>query len=55
MKAKIAAIAVILFLTASFFAIGFSALGEAGTSTASVERPVTDDEENAAVKAFKYI
>ena len=55
MKAKIAAIAVILFLTASFFAIGFSALGEVSTSSASVERPVTDDEENVAVAAFKYV
>ena len=56
-KGKIAVIAVIAFLTLTFFAIGYSALEQVEGSAASVERTdsggQTDD--NIAVSAFKFV
>ena len=54
MRAKIAVVAVVLFLTVSVFAVGFSALGEASTSSAAAAQPVSG-EDNAAVSAFKFV
>ena len=57
-KARIAAIAVIVLLSLSVVALGFSALGEARDTTAA---PSTVSEEpqgvgdNAAISAFKFV
>ena len=55
MRAKLATVAVMLFLTATFFALGISALGEASTTSAAVGQQATNDGENAAVSAFKFV
>ena len=53
-KAKIAVIAVVAFLTLSFFAIGFSAVEQARGSPAVVQQ-TAEDGDNAAVSAFKFV
>lgn len=57
MKAKIAAVVVIAFLTLSFFAVGFTAMEEAKTSpaAAAADQTVAENDENAAVAAFKWV
>ena len=58
MKAKIAAVVVIAFLTLSFFAVGFTAIEEAKTNptaAAASEQTVAENDENAAVAAFKWV
>ena len=57
MRAKIAIVAVVLFLTLSFFAVGFSALGEASAGSAAVDQTNSGDEnnDNVAVAAFKFV
>ena len=60
MKAKIATIAVIGFLTLTVIALGVSALGEAqdasaATSKAAVESSNLGDGDNTVVTAFKFV
>ena len=58
MKARVAAIAVIALLTLSVIAVGFSALGEARDATAastSAAEPARNEDDNAAVSAFKFV
>ena len=55
-KARIAAIAVVLLLTLSVFALGFSALNEARNTGAAGTTTITQDGgDNAAVSAFKFV
>ena len=54
-KTKLAVIAVIAFLTLSFFAIGFSAVEEAKGSPAAVQQQAGDEGGHAAVAVFKFV
>ena len=54
MKARIAAIAVIVLLTLSVFAVGFSALGEPQDITAAAESG-QESGETSAVSTFKFV
>ena len=59
MKPKLAAIAIIGLITLSVFAVGFSALNEAGGASASAAAAQSDamenGDENAAVSTFKFV
>lgn len=59
MKPKLAAIAIIGLITLSVFAVGFSALDEARSASASAAVAQSDSSdygnENAAVSAFKFV
>ena len=54
-KTKLAVIAVIAFLTLSFFAIGFSAVEEARGSPAAAHQQAGDKGDHAAVTVFKFV
>ena len=59
MKARIAAIAVIVLLTLSVFAVvfavGFSALGEPQDITAAAAESGQESGENSPVSTFKFV
>ena len=54
-KGRIAVLAVIAFLTLSFFAIGFSAVEEARGSPAAVQQQNGAEGDNIAIAAFKFV
>ena len=57
MKARVAVISVVVLLTLSVFAVGYSALGEAEDVTASsnAKEESRNGDENAAVTAFRFV
>ncbi len=55
MKARIAAIAVIVLVTLSVFAVGFSALGEPQDITAAAAESGQESGETSAVSTFKFV
>lgn len=55
LKIKLAVIAVIAFLTLTFFALGFTALEEANSASAGAQQTAGDDGDNAAVSVFKWV
>lgn len=54
-KIKLAVIAVIAFLTLTFFALGFTALEEANSASAGVQQTAGGSGDNAAVSVFKWV
>ena len=57
-KAKIAIVAVIAFLTLTFFAIGYSAMEQVEANAAATEQQTGsggETDENIAVSAFKFV
>ena len=54
-KGKIAVIAVIAFLTLTFFAIGYSALEQVESSAAANVQQDAGEGENAAISVFKFV
>ena len=54
-KGKIAVIAVIAFLTLTFFAIGYSAVESAEGNAAAAGQQNIEGGESAAISAFKFV
>lgn len=54
-KSKLAIVALIAFLTLSFFAIGYSAMDEAQGNSAAVQQPAKQGGNNPAISAFKFV
>ena len=54
-KGKIAVIAVIAFLTLTFFAIGYSAVERVEGNAAATGQQDAGEGENAAISVFKFV
>lgn len=54
-RGKLAVIAVIAFLTLTFFAIGYTALEQAEANTAANVQQDAGEGENAALSVFKFV
>ncbi len=54
-KGKIAVIAVIAFLTLTFFAIGYSAVESVEGNAAARGQQTSEGSENSAISAFKFV
>ena len=54
-KGKIAVIAVIAFLTLTFFAIGYSAVESVEGNAAATGQQTSEGGENSAISAFKFV
>ena len=54
-KGKLAVVAVVAFLTLTFFAIGYSAVEQAEGNVAATGQQEAGGGENAAISAFKFV
>lgn len=55
-RSKIAVIAVVAFMTLTFFAIGYTAVEEAESSAAAaIQQGIDPEGESAAISVFKFV